>query len=328
MGVSSLPMPDPNIIQAAQLLREGRLVAFPTETVYGLGADATNPWAVARIFAAKGRPSTNPLIVHIAHASQATRYAADWPAAAQALADAFWPGPLTIVVPRKPIIAPEVSAGLGTVGLRCPRHPLALELLREFDGPVAAPSANRSNRVSPTSARHVREELGEAVDLILDGGDCEVGIESTVITLCTSTPTVLRPGNVSVDSLRSVLGDVVLKSEVISTTTAAAAPGQHAIHYSPRTPCYRGTAQQIQAYLTGQPAESRIILALSDLTALHPAHVTHMPRSPEAYAHHLYAALRAADERHAAAILVELPPLSPDWLAVHDRLNRAARPLA
>src|SRR5947207_9629696 len=182
--------------KAVEILRAGGLVAFPTETVYGLGADATNAEAVAKIFAAKGRPATNPLIVHVADVDTARRFAASWPLAASHLAEQFWPGPLTLVLPRSPAIVPAVSAGLRTVGLRVPNHPLALQLLQQFGGPVAAPSANRSNRVSPTTAQHVRDELGDAVDLVLDGGPCAVGIESTVLDLTGDRPAILRPGGV------------------------------------------------------------------------------------------------------------------------------------
>jgi L-threonylcarbamoyladenylate synthase len=193
---------------AAAVLRRGGLVAFPTETVYGLGADATNADAVTKIFAAKGRPSTNPLIVHVADAAVARRYATAWPPAAAQLADRFWPGPLTLVLPKAPDIVPAVTAGLNTVGLRVPDHPVALQLLREFGGAVAAPSANRSNRVSPTTADHVREELGDAVDLVLDGGPCRVGIESTVLDLTTERPTILRPGGLSREQIEAVVGPV------------------------------------------------------------------------------------------------------------------------
>lgn len=211
-------------------------MAFPTETVYGLGADATNPDAVARIFQAKGRPATNPVIAHVAGIEQARRYTTDWSRNAQWLAEVFWPGPLTIVVPRAPAIAPAVSAGLDTVGLRAPRHTLTLELLRLFDGAVAAPSANRSNRISPTTAQHVLEELGDRVDLILDGGQCDIGIESTVITLCTPIPTVLRPGDVELDQLRAVLGRVDVHTRPLEQETPASSPGQHPLHYAPQTP--------------------------------------------------------------------------------------------
>ena len=227
------------IDRAAELLRQGRLVAFPTETVYGLGADATQAGAVRRIFAAKGRPSTNPLIVHVADAFFARQYTTHWSELAEALAAVFWPGPLTLVLPKHPSIVDEVSAGLHTVGLRVPDHPFALELLHAFGGPVAAPSANRSNQVSPTTADHVRTELGERVDLILDGGPCTVGIESTVLDLTGKTPTILRPGGVSRAQLQAVLGQVDERSGVVAVDEAAIAPGQHATHYAPRTPAFR-----------------------------------------------------------------------------------------
>ena len=314
---------------AARLLREGRLVAFPTETVYGLGADATQSAAVLRIFEAKGRPSTNPLIVHIASADHARRYARQWPDSARLLADAFWPGPLTLVVPRAAVIAPEVSAGLDTVGLRCPRHPVALALLERFDGPVAAPSANRSNRVSPTTAEHVRQELGERVDLILDGGACEVGIESTVLTLCTATPTVLRPGGISPDQIRAIIGDVAVRSQVVSADRAAVSPGQHLVHYSPETPCYRyENPAAARDFLARHQSDTLIILTLGASPSQQPCHHSViMPAEPAGYARHLYSALRSADARRPAAILIEMPPADRPWLAVLDRLRRATKPI-
>jgi len=194
------------IQDAADLLRRGGLVAFPTETVYGLGADATNAEAVARIFAVKGRPATNPLIVHVADLETAKRYAATWSDAAQTLAAVWWPGPLTLVVPKTPEIVDAVSAGRPTVALRVPDHPVALELLRAFGGPVAAPSANRSTHVSPTTADHVRQELGDEVDIILDGGPCSVGIESTVLDLTGDRPVILRPGGVTRQKIEAIVG--------------------------------------------------------------------------------------------------------------------------
>ena len=182
------------IVRAAAIVRSGGLVAFPTETVYGLGADATNADAVAKIFTVKGRPPTNPLICHIADEEMAKRYATIWPLAASRIAQRFWPGPITIVVPKQPTIVDSVTAGLPTVGLRAPAHELTLQLIRVFDGPIAGPSANRSNHVSPTTAQHVRDEFADAIDMILDGGPCEVGIESTVLDLSTPRPTILRPG--------------------------------------------------------------------------------------------------------------------------------------
>lgn len=321
---------DRTLIQsAARLLKQGRLVAFPTETVYGLGADATNPDAVRKIFAVKGRPATNPLIVHIAGIEQARRYCLTWPTDAQRLADAFWPGPLTIVLPRSPRIVPDVSAGLDTVGLRCPKHPLALELLREFDGPIAAPSANRSNRVSPTTAAHVREELGDQVDLILDGGPCDIGIESTVITLCTPAPTILRPGHITAEDLGDVLGQI----PAIAGSSAAgpqSSPGQLPIHYAPTSPTYlAATSLAALTYLSSHLDQSIIYLAItsSGQSGAPRHHIVRMPCGPEAYAQHLYAALRSADARRPDQIIIESPPLTAGWVAVHDRLRRATRPL-
>jgi L-threonylcarbamoyladenylate synthase len=227
------------LTEAVKILRRGGLVAFPTETVYGLGADATNSAAVGKIFAAKGRPATNPLIVHVADEGVAQRYAKHWPAAAQRLAARFWPGPLTLVVPKSDAIVQEATAGLGTVGLRAPDHPLALALLRAFDGPVAAPSANRSTRISPTTAEHVREELGDRVDMILDGGPCRVGIESTVLDLSGDRAAILRPGGVTREQIEAVLGQPVEQRQMIApATTSASSPGQHEVHYAPHTPAY------------------------------------------------------------------------------------------
>lgn len=305
------PEPEPLIRSAAEILRRGGLVAFPTETVYGLGADATNPAAVAKIFAAKGRPGTNPLIVHVADAEVARRYVAAWPAAAGALAERFWPGPLTLVLPKRPgLVVDAVTAGLPTVGVRVPNHPLALRLLRAFDGPVAAPSANLSNHVSPTTAQHVREELGAKVDLILDGGACDVGIESTVLDLSAARPAILRPGRVTRAEIESVIGPVAdLAGQVSPAEAAAASPGQHERHYAPRTTAYRFN-----------PAD-RPMLDLAD------AAILDLALDPAAYARHFYARLRLLDRQGLRAIYVEMPPDAPEWAAVRDRIARATRPL-
>src|SRR5438477_5047773 len=196
-----------DISKAVEILKEGYLVAFPTETVYGLGADATNPSAVRWLFEAKGRPPTNPVIVHVANIATAKKYAASWPNSAQLLAEKFWPGPLTLVLPKSPAIIDAVTAGKNTVGLRVPNHPLALELLKEFNGPLAAPSANRSTRVSPTTVHHAKQVL-RGGDFFLDGGPCQVGIESTVLDLSTSIPTILRPGAITRHQIESVIGPV------------------------------------------------------------------------------------------------------------------------
>lgn len=297
------------VAQAAQILRDGGVVAFPTETVYGLGADATNVAAVRRIFTIKGRPTTNPLICHIADTAVAQRYAAHWPPAAARLARRFWPGALSIVLPKHPSIVDEVTAGLSTVGLRVPDHPLALELLRAVDRPIAGPSANKSNHISPTTAEHVRHDLGNAVDMILDGGPCTVGIESTVIDLSGAVPRILRPGGVSREAIEQEIGPVELFGGIVEASAAAASPGQHATHYAPRTPAFRFTPEQ---------------RTLIDLTR---AALLDATADPICYAQDLYARLRELDERGLDAIYVEMPPDRPEWHAVRDRIRRATRPI-
>ena len=315
-----------------QLLRAGGLVAFPTETVYGLGADASNSKAVRKIFNAKGRPSTNPLIVHVSDARVARRYVTEWTDAAQRLADAFWPGPLTLVLPKAEAITPEVTAGLDSVGLRVPDHPLALALLREFDGPVAAPSANRANRVSPTTAEHVRSELGDAVDLILDGGPCRVGIESTVLDLTAGIPTILRPGGVTRERIARVVGDVRDRTATVDQQPATS-PGQGAVHYAPVARAWRFSSDETQKVLDWIKDHPRSSALLITPVLAEPSHydlaenVVRMPPTPSEYARHLYSALRKADGPSVTDILIELPPDEPQWHAVHDRLRRATRPL-
>jgi L-threonylcarbamoyladenylate synthase len=316
------------IPEAVRILRAGGLVAFPTETVYGLGADATSAAAVARIFAAKGRPPTNPLIVHVADAVVARQYAGAWPPAASRLAERFWPGPLTLVLPKSPQIVPAASAGLGTVGLRVPDHPLALEMLRAFGGPVAAPSANKSNHVSPTTADHVRQELSDAVDLVLDGGPCSVGIESTVVDLTGPRPAILRPGGVSRGEVEAVVGPVDVFGGAIDAARPAPSPGQHAKHYAPRTRAVRfGPAQRVQVRANlNEQSKSGVMLigSTDDLTRSGP--IVTMPGVPEVYAHHFYAVLRELDAMSLHTIFVEAPPHGPEWEAVRDRIIRATQP--
>lgn len=310
--------------RAVAILQRGGLVAFPTETVYGLGADATNARAVERVFASKGRPPANPLIVHVSDELVARRYATEWPLAASRLAPRFWPGPLTLVLPRSPAIAPAVSAGLNTVGLRVPDHPLALQLLETFAGPVAAPSANRSNRISPTTAEHVRDELGDAVDLILDGGPCSVGIESTVLDLTSEEPTILRPGGVSRQEIEAAIGPVNVASGSDDAASPSVSPGRQETHYAPRTPAYRFTGS-LSADTTG--AAVLLVGAERRLRRVRDVPILELPGTPEQYAQHFYAALRELDGMGRRAIFVQIPPDEPRWAAVRDRIIRATRPL-
>ncbi|MDB5323820.1 MAG: translation factor [Phycisphaerales bacterium] len=324
----------PEIPRAITLLKQGRLVAFPTETVYGLGADAANPRAIDLIYQTKGRPSTNPLIIHVAYVEIAKRYVAHWPAIATELADHFWPGPLTLILPKNHVIPDNATAGLPTIALRVPNHPLARELLRAFDGPLAAPSANRSTRVSPTTAKHVRDEFpdspaawgieGNEPAMILDGGACSVGIESTVLDLTGPTPMILRPGQVTVADLEPIIGPVSFRQTILAPNTAAASPGQHEIHYAPRTPAFYFTTAQRGLI---HPEEHGIVV-LSPLRVFKDwEKIVAMPNDPIEYAQHLYAVLRKLDTMKLRALYIEIPPDRPEWAAIRDRLTRAATPL-
>ena len=317
-----------DIQRAVQLLRQGELVALPTETVYGLGADALNPDAVAKIFAAKGRPSDHPLIVHLADASQIMTWAREVPKDAIALARAFWPGPLTLILKRDESVPDLVTGGQDTVGLRVPNHPVALKLLRAFGSGVAAPSANRFGRISPTTAAHVRQELGSRVALILDGGACKVGLESTIVDLSRGVPVILRPGAIGADEIARVLGRRPrLRGEVEAEHAAeqGATPrvsGALAAHYAPRTPLELIATDA----LAGSSRAGDAVLARSAAPAGLADGVTWVqaPADPAGYGHELYARLRSLDQSGALRILVEVPPASPDWAAVADRLGRAA----
>ena len=302
---------------AAALIRRGRLVAFPTETVYGLGANALDAAAVARIYEAKGRPATSPLIVHVASAEMAREVAAEWPEAAGTLADRYWPGPLTLVLPKQPCVPDIVTAGLETVGIRVPAHPVALALIRLAGVPIAAPSANRFSGLSPTTAEHVRDSLGGAVDLILDGGQTDVGIESTVLSLAGPRPVLLRPGMVSGQEIEELVGPI----EVAPTAGDGphASPGMHRKHYSPRTRLLlveggavpdRGAGAY--AGLHGEPAGPV-------------ARLVRMPLDPASYAAVLYETLHRLDREGLDWIAVERPPEGHEWAAILDRLERAAK---
>lgn len=317
-----------DIQRAVQLLRQGELVALPTETVYGLGADALNPDAVAKIFAAKGRPSDHPLIVHLADASQIMTWAREVPKDAIALARAFWPGPLTLILKRDESVPDLVTGGQDTVGLRVPNHPVALELLRAFGSGVAAPSANRFGRISPTTAAHVRQELGERVALILDGGACAVGLESTIVDLSRGVPVILRPGAIGADDIARVLGRRPrLRSEVEAGNAAeqGATPrvsGALAAHYAPRTPLELVATDALAAQ--ARPGDAVLARCAAPASLAEGVAWAQAPADPAGYGHDLYARLRSLDASGAARILVEAPPASPAWAAVADRLGRAA----
>jgi L-threonylcarbamoyladenylate synthase len=320
--------PDPRVLwQAAQTLRAGGLVAFPTETVYGLGAHALDPAAVQRIYQAKGRPGYNPLIVHVADAAAARALASTWPQEADRLAEAFWPGPLTLVLPKHDSIPDSVTAGLASVALRVPAHPVAHGLLRAAGIPVAAPSANRSTEVSPTTAQHVARSLGDRVDVIVDGGPCPVGIESTVLSLAGPRPTLLRPGTISVDDLRPVIGDVALPSTAPEETAARPSPGMMDRHYAPRaTVRIVPPAERARVLALAATDEGRRIggLMMTDVVDSRIAPVIRMPDDPAGYASRLYAALHEMDDGGCDVILIDQPPDTPPWAGVRDRLRRAA----
>jgi L-threonylcarbamoyladenylate synthase len=290
--------------RAAELIRSGRLVAFPTETVYGLGANAFDPAAVARIFAVKGRPRQSPLIVHVDSIEMACTLVLEWSDAADRLARRYWPGPLTLVLPKRPSIPDIVTAGLPTVGLRVPSHPLALALIRAAGLPIAAPSANPFSELSPTTAEHVRQSLGDAVDLVLDGGPATVGIESTVLSLAGDEPLLLRPGVIPLPEIEALVGPVRI-GEV--SAGGHASPGMHARHYRPRTP--------LMLLAVGQPTPD----GRGEWLRLG----REMPAQPAAYAALLYAALHRLDAQGLEWIAVERPPDTPEWAGVLDRLKRA-----
>jgi L-threonylcarbamoyladenylate synthase len=321
-----------DIQQAAAILESGGLVAFPTETVYGLGADAENPAAVARIYAAKGRPANHPVIVHLAPDADIEYWASELPPQARELIAAFWPGPLTLILKRAPRVPDAVSGGQDTIGLRCPSHPVAQALLRAFKqgkGGIAAPSANKFGHVSPTTAQHVRDEFGAGpgnlVERILDGGQSEVGIESTILDLSRMAaygPVLLRPGHISAAHIAAVIGTLPRAAD----DAAPRASGTLQAHYAPRTPVALVTCERLPLVLQ-QLARARRTVALiyCAARAFPPvAAQCALPAAPQGYAHDLYAALRSMDAVKADLILIEAPPNVDAWQGVNDRLRRAA----
>jgi L-threonylcarbamoyladenylate synthase len=324
MSARIVPANTATIARAAALLRAGELVAFPTETVYGLGADAGNADAVRRIFAAKGRPADHPVIVHLAEPAGVAQWARAVPEAARRLAAAFWPGPLTLILPRAAHVSDAVTGGQDSVGLRVPSHPVARALLATFGGGIAAPSANRYGRISPTTATHVADDLGDAVALILDGGASDVGIESTIVACTGDDPVLLRPGGIGVDALARALGRAPRAPDV----DAPRASGTLASHYAPRTPALLVAPEALAAGIAALAAQAKRVAVLARTVARPaaggPAWIA-APIDAAGYAHDLYANLRALDAAKAGVIVIEAVPAGDAWLAVRDRLARATR---
>src|SRR5688572_13712791 len=314
---------DNDIERAVAALRTGGLVAFPTETVYGLGADAANPAAVRKIFRAKGRPATHPVIVHIADSVQAANWAREMPDAAHRLARAFWPGPLTLILKRSRAASDEVTGGQDTVALRVPAHPLAQQLLARFGGGIAAPSANRHGRVSATTAEHVRREFGAAIECVLDGGATEVGIESAIVDLSGGKAVLLRPGWITASDIERTLGAPL----AAPAGDEPRAPGTLAAHYAPETPLMLVEGDQLAELTATLTRQGRKVaaLAFSKPRPTLPGVTWHAaPRDAAGYARTLYASLRALDAEGCDVILVERPPRDAAWVAINDRLGRAA----
>jgi L-threonylcarbamoyladenylate synthase len=316
-------LPQDEIDLAVDALRDGDVVAFPTETVYGLGADAQNPDAVRKVYELKGRPATHPLIVHIDHPRLLERWALSVPPAAQALADRFWPGPLTLVLRRAPAVDLAITGGQDTVAVRVPAHPVAQQLLRAFGGGIAAPSANRYGHVSPTRAEHVRDEFGDALRVILDGGDCKIGLESTIVSCVDAVPRVLRPGFITLSQLRYVVPDLMASSD----SPAPRAPGSDAKHYAPATPLSivnSRTLEEVVAQLTADHEKVAVLAMRPPRVANRYMTWINAGRRADVYARELYVNLRTLDKSGAKEILVEEVPAGESWDAVRDRLRRAA----
>lgn len=329
--VAAVPTPQA-LAQAVELLQAGEVVGMPTETVYGLAGNAASPAAVARIFALKGRPLNHPVIVHVADAEAAARWVQEVTPRMQKLMARFWPGPLTLIMPRAAQVSDAITGGQATVGLRCPSHPVALSLLRAFaqaggSGAVAAPSANRFGRVSPTRASHVVDEFGSAVPLVLDGGSCEVGIESTILDLSRDAPVLLRPGAILPDDLAACLGEEVLDpARVVVGQPAPRVSGALAAHYAPRTPLQLVPAAELASVLEQARAQGERVAVWAPAQANLPAAAVRRdaPEDAAEYARELYATLRELDTAQCQRILIQEPPQGVAWHGIHDRLGRAA----
>ncbi len=309
------------IEEAVEALRAGDLVVFPTETVYGLGANAANPAAVAKIFEVKGRPPNHPLIVHLDNPRYLHRWVAEMPPAAEALAAKFWPGPLTLILPKAESVNEVVTGGQDSIGMRVPSHPIAQQLLNAFGGGIAAPSANRFGRLSPTRPEHVRDELGDAVRVILDGGEAPIGLESTIVSCLGGRVQLLRPGFITRSQLEAVVGPVALDGP------APRSPGDRATHYAPSTPLEIVSSDDLELRAGEMVARQEKVAVL----AMRPPLQTqrnmtwiNAGKRPDAYAHHLYNHLRTLDRAGCARILVQSPPQEERWAAILDRLQRAS----
>ena len=325
-----------DIEKAAELLRAGKLVGIPTETVYGLGANGLDPDAVARIFAAKGRPQDNPLILHIPSADHLARYCRDIPDSAYALAGAYWPGPLTMILPRREVVPDVVTAGLDTVGMRCPSHPVCRAILEAADIPVAAPSGNTSGRPSPTTAAHMWEDMDGKIDAIVDGGPCTVGVESTIIDLTCTPPRLLRPGGVTLEQLEAVLGEVAVDPAVTRLMGAGEkpkAPGMKYRHYAPKAPVtvVAGDPAKSAAYIAAHAAPEDGIICFDEFLPLFTRRLETRPvmdlgpaGNKEEQARHIFDALRSFDHTQVRAIWAQCPDSKGIGLAITNRLNKAA----
>ena len=328
LGIDS-GAPDPRTVdEAVRVLRRGGLVAFPTETVYGLGARALDEAALGRIFAAKGRPTHHPLIAHVLGEDDAVRLSAAWPDAASKIAGALWPGPVTLVVERAAIVPAAIAGGGSSVAVRAPSHPVARALIAALGEPIAAPSANRYQGVSATAAAHVVRQLGDAVDLVLDGGSCSAGIESTVIDVRGERPRVLRPGAASMHRLRTLFPDLEMDPVTAAAGAGRASPGMDARHYAPRARLQIAATADVAPLVEGHLATGRVVGVVTHSTitvASSPRVVAHrLAAEPGAYAHRLYATLHELDDCGVDAVVVEAVPAGDAWWAIADRLRRAA----
>ena len=310
------------IEEAVETLRAGNLVAFPTETVYGLGANAADPAAVAKIFAVKGRPPDHPVIVHLDNPRYLHRWVSDFPKVAEQLAAAFWPGPLTLILPRAADVNEVVTGGQDSIGIRVPSHPIAQQLLNAFGGGIAAPSANRYGRLSPTRPDHVREEFGDLVPVVLDGGESQIGLESTIVSCLDGVARLLRPGFITRSELQRVAGELAANG-----TPAPRAPGDRVLHYAPKTPLEIVTADELEIRATELEGAEQKVAVLAMRPPLHAQrHMTwiNAGKKADTYAHNLYNHLRTLDRVGCVKILVQAPPADERWAAVVDRLQRAS----